>query len=360
MRGLVPDLQTGTNMSKKPNPVCIEIGDSVLKEAASKFGAASAGLLRLHDSVRVVRGDRFVEKSLCQCERDGGSFVLRLTHPRYVDVKLIAGEVDWVNYLADNGLSVPRAVPSDQGNLVEIVEDENCSYAVVCFEKAEGRQIDFDDPDEWSAGLFERYGETVGRMHALTKEYRPAGTSLVRIQWHEQDWIANRDDYLPRSESRVRQKYGELVEALHRLPRDRDAFGLIHGDAHPWNALYHEGNITLADFDFCEHSWFASEIAIILFYAVMAPTKGMDNVNFARCFLKNFMRGYRKENSLDGFWMKRIPDFLRLRMLSKYVLHYPEWKSKIMTEKRRSAFLEWKRKIQNDIPYLDLDFSKFA
>jgi hypothetical protein len=31
-----------------------------------------------------------------------------------------------------------------------------------------------------------------------------------------------------------------------------------------------------------------------------------------------------------------------------------------MTEKRRSAFLEWKRKIQNDIPYLDLDFSEFT
>lgn len=347
-------------MSKKSHPVCTEIGDRVLKEAACRFGATEAALLRLHDSVKVMRGDRFVEKSLRQCERDGRTLVLRLTHPQYVDFKLIPGEVDWVNYLADKGLSVPRAVPSDRGNLVEIVGDENCPYAAVCFERAEGRQIDFGNPDEWSAGLFERYGETVGRMHALTKEYRPIDTSLVRFRWHEQDWIANRDDYLPRSESRVRQNYDELVETLHTLPRNKDAFGLIHGDAHPWNVLHHEGNITLTDFDFCEHSWFASEIAIILFYAVMAPTKGMDKVDFARCFLKNFMRGYRKENRLDGFWIKRIPDFLKLRMLSKYVLHYLEWKSKNMTEKHRSAFLEWERKIQSDIPYLDLDFSEFT
>jgi Ser/Thr protein kinase RdoA (MazF antagonist) len=347
-------------MSKKPHPVHAEIGDGVLKEAACRFGAVDAALLRLHDSVKVVQGDRFVEKSLCQCKRDGRTFVLRLTHPRYVDFKFIAGEVDWVNYLADNGLGIPRAVPSDQGNLVETVEEENRPYAAVCFEKAEGRQIDFDNPDEWNAGLFERYGETVGRVRALTKEYKPPDKSLSRIHWHEQDWIANRDDYLPRSESRVRQKYDELVETLHKLPRNKDAFGLIHGDAHPWNALYYGGNITLTDFDFCEYSWFVSEIAIILFYAVMAPTKRMDKVDFARCFLKNFMRGYRKENSLDGFWIKRIPDFLRLRMLSKYALHYPEWKSKIMTEKRRSAFLEWKRKIQNDIPCFDLDFSEFT
>jgi hypothetical protein len=58
--------------------------------------------------------------------------------------------------------------------------------------------------------------------------------------------------------------------------------------------------------------------------------------------------------------MKQIPTFLRLRMVSKYVLHYQEWKSNIMSENRKSAFREWKYKIENDIPYIDIDFSEFS
>lgn len=346
-------------MANKQHSGCGEIDERIVKEAADSFKATPDRLLRLHDSVKIARSHRFVEKSLYQCERDGRVFILRLTHPLYIDFELIPGETNWINYLADGGVRIPRAVPSDRGNLVEIIEDEDCPYAVVCFEKAKGQQIDFDDVNDWNAGLFEKYGETIGRIHSLTKQYRPADRSLVRIQWHQQDWIANRNGYLPRSEARVREKYDELLKTLHRFPKDRDCFGLIHGDAHPWNVLYHQGNVILTDFDFCEHSWFASEIAIILFYAAMAPARGMDQVTFAHHFLKSFMIGYRKENGMDGSWIRRIPDFLKLRMLSKYVLHYPEWESGIMTERRKSAFAEWKRRIEGEIPYLGIDFSEF-
>lgn len=332
---------------------CSEIDDRIINEAAARFETDRNRLIKLHDSVKIDQGDGFVEKSLYQCQRYGKEFILRLTHPRYIDFGLIEGEVVWINYLADNGMNVPRAVPSDRGKLVEIIEEGNCPYAVVCFEKAKGRQIDFDNANEWNAELFEKYGQTIGRMHTLAKGYGSADKPLFRIQWHQQDWIANRNHYLPPSESLVRRKYDELVETLHKLPQDKDSFGLIHGDAHPWNALYQEGNLVLTDFDFCEHSWFASEIAIILFYAVMAPTEGMDVNTFARHFLKCFMTGYQQENSLEACWLERIPDFLKLRMMSKYTLHYQEWESGIMTEKRKSAFLEWKRKIENDIPYLD-------
>jgi Ser/Thr protein kinase RdoA (MazF antagonist) len=333
---------------------CSEIEDITINEAAARFEADRKRLVKLHDSVKVIRGSRFVEKSLYRCLRCGEEHILRLTHPRYIDFGLIAGEVDWINYLADNGVNVPRSVPSDGGNLVEIIEEGSCPYAAVCFEKAQGRQIDFNNPSEWNVELFEKYGQTIGRMHTLAKGYGSVVNLPLRIQWYQQDWIANRNHYLPPSESHVRRKYDELVETLHKLPQDQNSFGIIHGDAHPWNVLYHEGDLVLADFDFCEHSWFASEIAIILFYAVMAPIEGMDKNTFARHFLNEFIEGYRKENCLDGYWLERIPDFLRLRMMSKYVLHHQEWELGIMTEKRKSAFLEWEHKIENDIPYLDL------
>jgi Ser/Thr protein kinase RdoA (MazF antagonist) len=337
-----------------------QIADRILKEAANRFGAADGKLTALHDSVKVAQGGRFVEKSLHQCERDGKNYILRLTHPKYVDFKQINGEADWVNCLADNGMAVPRMIPSEDGLLVEIITTRDSAFAAVCFEKVEGRQIRFDDQGEWNAELFQRYGETIGRMHALTKEYEPKDKSLVRIKWHQQDWIAGIDRYLPASESLVRDKHHELVATLHSLPKDRDSYGLIHGDAHPWNMLIDKRELILTDFDFCERSWFASEIAIILFYAVMAPTEEMSQESFGRHFLENFLKGYRRENGINSYWIKQIPNFLRLRMMSKFILHYPEWQASRMSEKRESAFKEWRRKIENDVPYVDIRFSDFG
>jgi Ser/Thr protein kinase RdoA (MazF antagonist) len=332
-----------------------KIADGILKEAANRFGVGVGKLKKLHDSVKIVEGLRLIEKSLHQYELDGRYYILRLTHSLYVDFEFIPGEVDWVNYLADHGVIAPRAITSKNGELVEIIADGDSSYAAVSFEKAEGREIVFDDPNEWNTDLFVMYGRTIGRIHVLTKRYVPKGRSLRRINWYEQDWVANIDSYVPASESLIRQKHRDLMRTLHNLPKDRDSYGLIHGDAHPWNALFHQGDIVLTDFDFCERSWFASEIAIVLFYAVMAPIKGMDKTTFANHFLGNFMAGYLEENSLDAYWMEQIPLFLRLRMISKYILHYPEWQSSTMSENRKSAFLEWKHKIENDIPYIDFE-----
>lgn len=336
----------------------IEISDSILEEAAKKYGVTRDRLTRLHQSVITHGNDKFVEKGLYQFERNRRSLILRLTHPKYVDFKLIGGEADWVNYLADNGMAIPRVLLSEDGLLVEPMKIEDAAYAAVCFEKAGGREIRFDDEGEWNAELFKTYGETIGRMHALTKQYKPEDKSLVRMKWYQQDWIAGIDRYLPASESLVREKYDELMRTLHAMPKDKDSYGLIHGDAHPWNMLIDKGNLILTDFDFCERSWLASEIAIILFYAVMAPTEGMSRESFGRHFLENFLKGYRRENSIDSYWIKQIPSFLKLRMISKFILHYPEWQANSMSEKRQSAFKDWRRRIENDLPYVDLDFSE--
>lgn len=330
-----------------------------LKEAANRFGVSIDSFIKLHDSMKIVKGKRFIEKSLYEYKRGEKSFLLRLTIPEYVGFELIKGEVDWVNYLADNGVNVPRVIPSENGKLVEVIEVDSSSFAAIAFEKVEGRKIDFSNADEWNAKLFERYGKIMGKMHALTKRYESKNRSLTRLQWHEQDWF-DIDTYLPQSESLARRKCHDLIKMTHTLPKDRNSYGLIHGDAHPWNLLLHKGDIILTDFDFCEYNRFVSDIAVALFYALMAPIEGMDKISFARCFMENFMSGYTKANSIEAYWMKQIPTFLRLRMVSKYVLHYQEWKSNFMSENRKSTFMEWKYKIENDIPYIDIDFSDFA
>ncbi len=347
------------NENKKREAILNGNNQYILKEAANRFGVVIDSLIKLHDSFKIDKGKEFIEKSLYEYKRGGKSFLVRLTVPDYVGFELIKGEADWINYLADNGMHVPRVIPSRSGNLVEVIEMDEFSLAAVAFEKVEGRRIDFGNADEWNAKLFERYGKTMGRIHALTKKYRPKDRSFTRMQWYEQDWF-DIEAYLPRSEYIARRKCHDLIKMTHTLPRGRDSYGLIHGDAHPWNLLVHKEDIILTDFDFCEYSWFVSDIAVALFYALMAPIEGMDKISFARCFMQNFMLGYNKENSIEAYWMKDIPTFLRLRMVSKFVLHYQEWQFNLMSENRKTTFKEWRYKIENEIPYIDIDFSEFS
>jgi Ser/Thr protein kinase RdoA (MazF antagonist) len=337
----------------------------ILEEFATRYGINQKNLIKLHDALISEGGDTYVEKSLYEYNRLGIGYILRIVIPRYIDFAWLRGEMDWVNYLVENGIDAPRVIPSENGNLVEIFDDNETetskhdTYAAVSFVKVPGRPIEFDNPNEWSAGLFEEYGQVIGNIHRLTKMYKPADADCRRLKWFQQDWFDNIDRFVPPSELPIRESLRELMECIHMLPRDGHSFGLIHGDAHPWNTLLNGSRIVFLDFDFCEYSWFASEIAIILFYAVMAPTEEMGKDEFAGYFLDSFLKGYYRENNLEEYWLETIPLFLRARMIAKYILAYSQWEAKTMSDNRQRSFSDWKNKIENDIPYLNIDFSAF-
>jgi Ser/Thr protein kinase RdoA (MazF antagonist) len=307
------------------------MNQTVLAEAARRFGTTVGEFRKLHDSFGSFLHGRFLEKSLYEYERNGRTYLLRFTSPHYVDFSLISGEAKWVNYLAENSVSVPRAIASEEGNLVEVIRapdesaGENSGYAVVSFEKLPGHPIDFDSKVEWNRTFIQTYGTMIGKVHSLSKRLAGEGNMPIRMSWHEQDWFAGIDRYVPASDSLVHAKLRDVLEEMHSLPRDSESFGLIHGDAHPWNLIVSRGQPVLIDFDFCEYNWFAFEIAIALWYAIM-----------------------------------QFPLFLRSRLLAKYILRYPDRVSGRITEKQKQAFVGWRDKIEKDIPYIDMDFAEFG
>ena len=64
------------------------------------------------------------------------------------------GEVDWINFLAEGGGSVARAILSENGKLVEPGDDgQGGQFLVTAFVKAQG-----DKPwDLWTPTLYETY-----------------------------------------------------------------------------------------------------------------------------------------------------------------------------------------------------------
>ncbi|MBN1287164.1 MAG: phosphotransferase [Anaerolineae bacterium] len=321
--------------------------DGILREAMQRYGVAD-GQIHLLDGF---------ESFMYEFERAGAAYILRIGHSIRRSEALIQGEVDWLNHLADGGASVARAVLSQNGSLVEPIGD-GCGgrFLATAFVKAAGRP-----PWEtgWSAALYERYGQLLGRMHALSRRYELPDPAWKRPEWDDPINM-DMEQWLPDSEAVAREKFTQVKAYLRALPKDPASYGLIHQDAHGANFFVDEaGNITLFDFDDCVYSWFIYDIAMVLFYMV---TFEDDPPAFTRWFMPHFLRGYAGENKLDPVWLKELPHFMKLREIDLYaVLHRsfddPEnvddaWIKRYMTGR--------KHKIESDTPYIDFDFMSLA
>ena len=115
---------------------------------------------------------------------------------------LIRGEVDWINYLAEGGVSVSRAIHSESGNLVEPVEDrQGGHFLVTAFVKAQGQR----PWDLWTPTLYETYGELLGKMACAYRKLSTPKLAWKRPEWDD-DIFEFVESYLPASESIAKKK----------------------------------------------------------------------------------------------------------------------------------------------------------
>jgi Ser/Thr protein kinase RdoA (MazF antagonist) len=323
------------------------LNDSILADAERRYGIAPGG-------IRLLDG---FESFIYEFERGHESFVLRIGHSFRRTENLIRGEVDWINHLARGGASVAAAIQSENGNLVERIDDgQGECFLATAFVKAEGKPSQRSD---WSPEFLERYGTLLGRMHALTKEYVPGDPTWRRPEWDAATMLEV-ERFLPAGEERVLERYRELKQHLGTLPRgDRDSYGLIHQDAHSGN--FHvdaTGRITLFDFDDCTYSWFANDIAIVLFYAVPL---GEDSAGFAEAFMTSFLRGYARENRLDVGWLAEVPHFLKLREIDLYAVIHRSFDVKNLDNPWCARYMaNRKERIERGAQFIECDFQGLA
>lgn len=322
------------------------MSDAVLHEAMRRYDVPP-------DQIREL--DAF-ESFIYECTRGSDSFILRLSHSLRRSEALILGEVDWINFLSDGGVSVARALPSRGGRLVEAIDDgQGGQFLATAFVKAYGRPL----WEVWSLAMCERYGHLLGSIHARSTRYEVSDPAWKRPAWDDEE-MQFAERFLPASESIARGRYRALLAHLRSLPRDRASYGMIHQDPHGGNLLVDDaGRITLFDFDDCAYSWFVNDIAIVLFYTVM----DMDDwAAFTREFLTHFLRGYRRAHPLDSAWIREIPYFLKLRELDLYGAIHRDfddvtlidhwWIERFMHDR--------KRRIEQDVPFIDVDFAALA
>ncbi len=319
--------------------------NSVLQEARRRYSIAK-------DQIRAI--DTF-ENFIYEFERDSCAYILRIAHSFRRDEYLVQGEIDWIDYLAEGGVSVAKAIFSDDGNLVEAIDDQQGgTFLATAFMKAQGQA----PWDLWTPKLYETYGQTIGQMHALSKQYQPQQPTLKRPDW-DNDLFNYVERYLPESECIAKSNYGGLCHYVNTLDKDYASYGLIHQDAHGNNFFVDEaGQITLFDFDECAYSWFINEIAIALFYIVQDAE---DWSAFTKEFMTHFLRGYVQACPLDQAWLQEIPHFLKLREIELYAVLFRDFDVKNIDDEWCARFMHGRKlRIEQGVPFIDFDFKPLS
>jgi len=320
-----------------------QYNEKIFIEIISKYGFKK-------ENVKLLDG---FESFIYECVQDEYEYILRISHTGLRRTKeQILAEVDYINYMSDNGVPAARAIPSPKGNMLETAES-NPLFVGVLFEKAKGHP---PKREFWQPPFIEKYGQITGRMHQLTKLYNPISPVHRRTDGMA-DLEGFAEKFLPQEETDVILEWNDMLKHLHSLPKGKDEYGLIHQDLHGGNFFVDDnGNMTIFDFDDSQYFWFSHDIAMTLFYVVPHNCVKKEDLDNARLFMKYFLTGYRRENNLEHRWIQEIPTFLRLREMDLYIAIHRSMDLNDLDPWCASFMNNRKEKILGRVPYVDISF----
>jgi Ser/Thr protein kinase RdoA (MazF antagonist) len=251
------------------------------RSALATYGLEDARLtLQRHEQNTTFRVD----------ERDG-RFLLRINRPQVHTPDTIGSEMAWLSALRrDTDLAVPEPVAARDGSLVVVAHDPGVPepHACVLLRWLDGRFIN----QRLAPAHLWRVGALTGQLQEYAATWKPpAGFLRPRVDTLTNDAkvdsiaqsaaLARRGDH-PTAEDADRAL--QLVEALvstddgavfaralevvwattRTLANETGAFGLIHGDLHYENVLFHRGEARAIDFDDCGWGFHLYDLAVTL------------------------------------------------------------------------------------------------
>jgi Ser/Thr protein kinase RdoA (MazF antagonist) len=132
----------------------------------------------------------------------------------------------------------------------------------------------------------------------------------------------------------VSRRVGDVVRALGQA---REVFGLIHGDLHQWNYLFHQGAAGAIDFDDCGYGHWLYDLAVTL------NVLERDQPHYP-ALRQSLLAGYRQTRALSAEHENYLNTFMALRSLQNVLASFEErnhpafretWQAHVAGELRR-------------------------
>ena len=254
-----------------------------------------------------------------------GRFALRVHQAGYRTDSQVQSELDFMEYLNDQGIPTPRVVRTpDAASFVraehaDVKEPRQCDL----FEWIDGRPLrsSGEPPDMPRAEAEQRYRE-VGRLaasiyNASEKWTRPRG--FERPCWDPEGIFganAHLGDFreieraTPDQRTLLSALADRLALDLGSFGRTPDRFGLSQGDFLPENIMVCDEGLRLVDFDDAGESWILFDVVTAVF-----DLKLVGSDYFEPC-LRSFVEGFRELRDLPQEQLAMLQTFYLARLLS--------------------------------------------
>lgn len=270
-------------------------------------------------------------------------------------------ELEYVRYLYEHGGRVSNVIGSRHGRLLEELRQGEHTYFISLFERAPGKLL-ADNHYRYRDGAplaeyFYNCGQTLGKLHQLSKNYTPTTRRYDFFDNYNRTTI---ERIVPESMPVVKEKLLQLVETLQGLSQHEDHYGMVHFDYNDGN--YHidfeDGAITVFDFDNCCYCWYMYDLATLWVHGVGWVQFEPDG-NKRRAFMDDYfaavLDGYRSETELEDTMLELLPLFTRVTLM-EFILERLKEASVEMQHNEAAAeddeeLMYLVRCVEDDLPY---------
>lgn len=234
-------------------------------------------------------------------------------------------ETEFIHYLATNGAPVADVRGSVNGNFVEQIEADSGKVYVSLFDYAKGMLL-ADNGYKYrnSAPLSEYYyntGKALGKIHRLSKLYSPEHKRSDYFEKYNMDYI---DSLIGNKYSKLKNAISELLDTLHKLPKDSEIYGLVHFDFSDGN--YHvdmeTGDITVFDFDNCMYCWYLYDLANLWTHGwgwCRFESNTERRKEIMADYFHSIINGYHSETDISEEFLQKLPLFINMVLIENIV-----------------------------------------
>lgn len=257
------------------------------------------------------------------------NLILRVTSATHRSDIELHSELEWLQFLYQQGLPVCPAIAWPDGNLLHPFETEDEILYATLFKKAPGQT---PNHSHLTPSLYHAHGALLGRLHA--SNIRAAATSLNsrKIWYQERYFTTDIESCVPLDK---RTPLREILEAdlsiVHTWPNTVESYGPIHADLGYSNFHIHAHGLTVYDFDNCTLGPLIMDIAAALYGSIFTAARrqiagdrsAFEHPQSSRnleAVRRPFKEGYQSFHPWQDAWEEQLSVCLRI-LYFRAVLH---------------------------------------
>jgi Ser/Thr protein kinase RdoA (MazF antagonist) len=199
----------------------------------------------------------------------GVKYALRVNINSTRTIKNMMAEIEWVRHLNHtSGINTPTPIATLKDDfIVSAVHPESGqTLSAVMYSWLEGEEIG----DEPTLDQLHEVGKAIALLHQESSDFVLSSRSELPtfddFFWGTEDFLFSEKSRLSVADRRLIQEAHDRIMAYTRDLYETSPIHIIHADCHGWNLMWHEGKLSIFDFDDCGFGVQAQDLAVALYY----------------------------------------------------------------------------------------------